>query len=303
MFTLPKKKVLVKPVVWEGWLPKGHSGAWLNDGAIMTISVPISRASGELINPLTPEEQEYFEDSVKSGMDFSKGDLSPYKKPDYKNDKVPYWYWKEVVLRKPDTIVDNDTVLTVLDLSIPDQYLDYKILLANSGYGGIVANGWDTRYDDGSYRIVLVEDGYDVETKASTAQDNIEAYKLFDKIQHSQEKLYEFLSVYWLENPRTTVRPSIDAKVPFMVAQVEDIISKKAKDFVSIMNDNYSDKLMIHNGIKLGVLKIIGSTFVLMPDETPVGSSLKEVILYFKDDRHQEDKLKLVAQIDSTTKK
>ena len=69
------------------------------------------------------------------------------------------------------------------------------------------------------------------------------------------------------------------------------------------MNDNYSDKLMIHNGIKLGILKIIGSTFVLMPDETPVGNSLKEVILYFKDDRHQEDKLKLVAQIDSTTKK
>lgn len=302
MFTLPNKKVLVKPVVWEGWLPKGHSGSWLNDGAIMTISVPISRASGELINPLTTEEQEYFEDPAKSGMDFNRGDLSPYKKPDYKNDKVPYWYWKEVVLRKPDTIVDSTTVLTTLDLSIPEQYLDYKILLANSGYGGIVAENWESRYDNGAYRIVLVEDGYDVETKASTAQDNIEAYKLFDKIQHSQEKLYEFLSVYWLENPKSTVRPSIDAKVPFMVAQVEDIISKNAKEFISIMNNDYSDKLMIHEGIKLGILKIIGSTFVLMPDETPVGSSLKEVILYFKDDRHQEDKLKLVAQIDSTSK-
>lgn len=302
MFTLPKTKVLVKPVVWEGWLPKGHSGSWLNDGAVMTISVPISRGTGELINPLTAEEQEYFEDRSKSGMDFAPGDLSPYRKPDYKNNKIPYWYWREVIIRKPDTVVDNTTVLATLDLSIPDQYLDYKILLTNSGYGGIVAKDWETRYDDGNYRLVLVEDGYDVQTKVSTAQDNIEAYELFKKIHTSQEKLYEFLSVYWLENPKATTRPSIDAKVPFMVAQVEDIISKNAKEFISVIKTNYSDKLLIHNGIRLGILKIIGSTFVLMPDETPVGSSLKEVILYFKDDRHQEDRLKLVAQIDSGDK-
>ena len=58
-FTLPReRKVLVKPVMWEGWLEPTHCGAWLNDGAIMTITVPIARATGELINPLTAEEKD-----------------------------------------------------------------------------------------------------------------------------------------------------------------------------------------------------------------------------------------------------
>ena len=38
---------------------------------------------------------------------------------------------------------------------------------------------------------------------------------------------------------------------------------------------------------------------VMMPDEIPVGGSLKEAILYFKDERHQEDRFKLIAQIDA----
>jgi len=302
-FTLPReRKVLVKPVMWEGWLEPTHSGAWLNDGAIMTITVPIARATGELINPLTAEEKEYFENSALSGMDFAPGDLSPYKKPDYKTGNIPFWYWREVTIRKPDTIVTNDTVLAELDLSIPDQYLDYKILLANSGYGGIVASSWETRHDNGSYRIVLVEKGYDEETKASTAQDNIEAYRLFSKISQSQTKLYEFLSIYWIENP-SSAKPAPDAKIPFMVAQVQTIIEKHAKKFIETMNSDYDQKLNVHNGIRLGVIKIIGSTFVLMPDETPLGTSLKEVILYFKDERHQEDNLKLLAQIDAGEKK
>jgi len=302
-FTLPKNRVvLVKPVVWAGWLEPTHSGAWLNDGAVMAITVPISRATGELVNPLTLEEKEYFEDTKLSGMDFVPGDLSPYKKPDDRNGIIPFWYKREVIIRKPDTVVTNDTILTKLNLSNPDQYLDYKILLANSGYGGIVAPNWESRYDSGSYRLVLVDEGYEEEITASTAQHNIEAYKLFDKIQHSQTKLYEFLSIYWIEN-QTSAKPSVDEKVPFMVAQVQSIIQKDAKKFIEVMNSDYDHKLNIHNGIRNGVIKIIGSTFVLMPDETPLGSSLKEVILYFKDERHQEDHLKLLAQIDATETK
>lgn len=301
MIELPKRKVLVKPVVWEGWLPSGHSGAWLNDGAVMLITVPLSRGTGELINPLTAEEQEFFEDKSKSKMDFNVGDLSPYKKPDDRSGIIPYWYRKEVVIRKPDTVVDSTTVLATLDLSNPEQYLEYKILLANSGTGGIVATSWESRYDQGTHRIVLVEEGYDSESKARTAEDRIEAYKILGKISTSQRKLYEFLSVYWLENPGSA-KPSIDAKVDFMLAQVEEIISKNPKEFARIMKDDYEDKLLIHNALRLQVLRIIGNTFVLNPDDKVLGSSLKEVILYFKDERHQEDRLKLVAQVDAGDK-
>lgn len=301
MFKLPNRIVLVKPVVWEGWLPAGHSGSWLNDGAVMEITVPISRVTGELVNPLTEEEKEYFENPALSGLDFKVGDLSPHKRPDYKSDNVPYWYKKTVTIRKPDTIVDNSTVLREMDLSNPETYLEYKILLANSGTGGAVAPSWEDRYSHGTHKLVLVDKGYEEEARASTAQDNIEAYKLFDKIQHSQEKLYDFLSVYWLEHPDAT-KPDTNSKVPFMVSQVEKIIQDNAKGFVAIMKDNYSDKLMVHNAIRSGVIKLYNGIFLLMPEETPVGNSLKDVIIYFKDDRHQEDKLKLIAQLEAEGK-
>lgn len=302
MGVLPKRKVYVKPVVWEGWLPKGHSGAWLNDGAVMTITVPLSRGTGELINPLSKEEQEFFEDKSSSGMDFNVGDLSPYKKPDDKNGVIPFWYRKEVIIRKPDTVVDSNTILTELDLSRPEHFLEYKILLANSGIGGIVATNWEKRFDQGTHRIVLVEEGYDSETKARTTEDRIKAYRLFEKISKSQNKCYEFLSVYWLENPGST-NPSVDAKIDFMIPQIEEIIKNNPKEFTRILEDNYEDKLMVHNALRLNLIKIWGNTFVLMPEEKPVGTSLKEVVLYFKDDRNQEDKLKLLAQIGATDKK
>jgi len=125
---------------------------------------------------------------------------------------------------------------------------------------------------------------------------------MFGKISKSQTKCYEFLSVYWLENAGS-VKPSVDAKIDFMLPQIEDIIKTNPKEFVRIMEDNYEDKLMVHNALRLNFIKIYGSTFVLLPEEKPMGTSLKEVVLYFKDDRNQEDKLKLLAQIGGNTKK
>jgi len=301
MFVLPKRKVLVKPVVWEGWLPKGHSGAWLNDGAVMSVSVPISRETGELVNPLTLEEKEFFEDKSKSGMDFAPGDLSSYKKPDDRTGLHPFWYTKEVIIRKPDTSVNNDTVLLTLDLSKPSDYINYKILLSNSGLGGIVSTEWDKRFDYGTNKLVLVEEGYDTESKSRTAANKIEAYTLFSKISKSQTKLYEFLSVYWLENP-SSARPSIDATVDYMVAQVEKIIADNPTKFVEIIKSDYEDKLTIHNAMRLKIIQLYRNNFLLMPDEIPVGNSLKDVILYFKDERHQEEKLRMLAQINAENK-
>lgn len=300
MFKLPNRKVIIKPVLWEGSLPSGHSGVWLNDGAILEVTVPTARATGELINPLTAEEMEFFE-SGASGMDFSPGDLNPYRKPDMKNGIIPFWYRHSVVIRKPDTSTTNDTELMTLELNKPIDYLNYKLLLANVGSGGMVAPDWEARYDQATHKLVLVEEGYAAESKATVAADRIEAYGIFAKMQHSQVKMYEFLSVYWLENP-TAMKPGVDAKLPVMVAQVEDIITNNTKKFLEIVDQDYESKLLIHNGVKAGVLKLIGSTFVLLPDETPVGGSLKEVILYFKDEKHQEDRLKLIAQTETEVK-
>jgi hypothetical protein len=298
MFSLPNKRVLVKPILREGkWLSRSHSGNFMYDNAKMLITVPISEQSGQLLNPLTTEEVEYFENKELSGLDFNRGDLSPYKKPDAKHENIPYWYAKEIVITKNDGVLDDDTVLMELDLSNPMDYINYKVLLANSRYGGVVAASWEQRYDQGTYKIALVDSQYKSETESNRAKKLAEAFKFFTPIMNSQTKMYEFLMVYWLEN-RSSSKPSKDSNVNWLSSEIQKLIDNDLNKFLKVVNSNYEDKLLIHQSIEAGALTLAGNTFVTV-DGLPVGNSISEVILYFKDERNQEQRLKLLALIES----
>ena len=51
-----------------------------------------------------------------------------------------------------------------------------------------------------------------------------------------------------------------------------------------------------------GIIKMNGPLF-LTADNIPLGNSLKEVMLYYRDDRHSEQKMKLIAQIEANKEK
>jgi len=270
-FALPKRKVLVKPILKEGrWLGKGHSGNFMYDNTKLILTVPISQSTGQLIDPLTPEEREYLENKQLSGMDFNVGDLSPYKKPDHRIGSIPFWYNFEYRIIKNQGIIDENTILAELDLSNPTDYINYKVLLANSGNGGIVAKSWDERFDQGTYKIVLVESTYAVETKASKADKLAEAYKYFGKMMSSQSKMYEFLSIYWLEN-KNALKPHKDAKIDFLKSEIQGVIDKDIDGFIKLMSEGYDEKLVIHQGMVSGALTRSGNTFMTF-DGTPIGS-------------------------------
>ncbi len=79
-FTLPEKKVLVVPVRRKGrWLPDNHEASFLFKHSYFQVVVPKDGRTGELKDPLTKEERDYFE-SKDSGMALEKGDLSTLKK-------------------------------------------------------------------------------------------------------------------------------------------------------------------------------------------------------------------------------
>lgn len=132
-FSLPDTKVHVKPILRSGrWLPDGHSGSFMYDHTSITIQLPLDKDTGRLKNPLTDQEKEFFE--THPDLDMEAGDLSPHKKKDN------FWHNFRVVIRKSDNIVNDDTILMTLDLHDPIQYLQYKVLLANStAEGNIIA--------------------------------------------------------------------------------------------------------------------------------------------------------------------
>jgi len=129
-FVLPNRRVFVKPIIKKGkWLSEEHSGNFMYDNTKMTITVPISSQTGELIDPLTPEERAYFEDKKASGLAFEPGDLSTFKKSNPSQGTYNYWHTYDYRLRKDQSIVDQQTVLDILDLSKPMDYIKYKVLV------------------------------------------------------------------------------------------------------------------------------------------------------------------------------
>lgn len=294
MFTLPNKRVLIKPILREGkWLDKGHSGNFMYDNTRMVITLPISHITGRVIDPLTPEEKEFFENPRLSGLNFKPGDLSVSDL----ESKTSFWAKREVSIYKKDGVLTDDSVLMELDLSNPLDYLDYKLLLANSRSGGVVAPSWEERFNQGTYRIALVDSDYKYQEETSKAVKLAKAYEFFNSLMKSQQKMYEFLMVYWLENKKAA-KPSKDSSQEWLIGQIQNIIDNNLNGFLKLINSNYKEKLFIHKAIEAGALSLVNNTFVTT-DGLPVGNNLEDVIMYFKDERNQEQRLKLIALINN----
>lgn len=292
-FSLPRTKVHVKPILRKGvWLPEGHSGHFMYDNTSIVIQAPLDRFTGRLKNPLTKEEQVFFE--TDAGLDLKTGDLNPYKKDDN------FWSDFKVRIRKSDSIVDDKSILMTLDLSDPIQYLQYKILLLNTAPdGGIVAPSWEERENSGTYKIALVHEGQQHADKVKKADKMKLAYKYLSKIDSSEEQMFDFLTVYYLENAKSK-RPSVDSGKDFYYSELQDLIDNDLDGVVEIIKDerNYEYKLLVHRGLRIGALKMVGGTKIETADGVPVGNSLYQAIQWFKDDKHQDEYLRLKNQIE-----
>jgi hypothetical protein len=297
-FTLPRKKIMVKPITKEGkWLGKEHSGNFMYENTKMIITVPINALSGDLVDPLTDEERKFFENKKVSGLDFEVGDLSVYRKSNPSTGAYNYWHTFEYRLIKNQGVVADETVLDILDLSKPMDYIKYKVLLSNVGLGGIIAPSWDARFDQGTYRIAVVDAGYEEATKSNRLDQMSEAFAFAHKISKSHGSMFDFLNVYWLEN-RVAIKPSMDSTVDWLKAEITKIIDRDIESFLATIKSDYEQKLIIHNGMMCGAIRRSGTTFMLS-DGVPIGNSVTDAILYFKDERNNEEKLRLLAQIDS----
>jgi hypothetical protein len=292
-FELPNVKVHLKPILRDGsWLPIGHSGNFMYDHTGIGVMTPIDKLTGKLHNPLTREEQVFFE--TESGLDFKEGDLNPYKKKDN------FWNDFKVTIRKSDSIVTDKTILMTLNLANPIEYLQYKILLANSQPdGGLIAPNWEQREWSGTYRIALVHEGEQHVDKIKKADMMKKAYKYLSKIDSSGEAMFDFLTIFYLDTNKGK-QPSKESDKDYYYAEIQSLIESNLQDVVGLIDDaaNYEYKLLVHRGLKIGALKLIGGNKIETIDGTPVGNNLSQAISWFKDDKHQDEYLRIKNQIE-----
>jgi hypothetical protein len=281
-FQLPNRVVYVKPIKGRSWLPDNHAASFLFGEASIDYVVPKDKR-GILVDPLTPEEREFFEDKSRSGMDFEAGDLSVYKKTE--NYWVPYR-------------VKLDARITKLDLSRPDDYLRYKVLLTNKDYV-CPGSDKDSINRKWSYKFMIADEGEEVKRKASGVDAMKEAFRFYGKMSSSASEMKDFLRQYKLKNVKFNKPIPTDAKESFLKSEISDIIDNDLDTFLEVANDPlYEDKKLVISGLEKGAIELVGRTYQT-PEGVFLGDSTNETVRYLNNKINNEIKLQILGRIEN----
>lgn len=228
-FTLPDEKVTIKFIKRNKGLASNvgsdHviSGGMI-EGATRKFCVPLLR-NGGLKNVLTNEEKEFFEEGHFRGVN-----LSIYS---------DFWKTQFVALEKLDTI---------LDLSVPEDYIKYKILLA-----------WDTviapslqQYkteNKGTYQFYITKSGEELKDRSKKLDLIKTAWKVYYKLEDNKDAL---VSIIYL---MTGKKLSDNSTMEFINTEVETLVDTRTKDFLALVEDpNFETKTLIALAENVGII-------------------------------------------------
>lgn len=273
-FKLPKGYVTVKPIVKSTYLipDKSHRAAFLAPGAKKRYVNPLLK-NGQYSNVLTNAEKEFFE-SVESGMDFKVGDLSVHKKENN------FWDNFQVLLGKEDYTIDK---------SNPVQYLEYKVLLANTEeVAGSIEEYRNKR--KASYNYVLVDSEEEAQNSSKEADREELAWSEYGNIKNDRTRMFDVLRVYGR-------RPSNTASDDFLRAQMKLMLKEDLEGFLNIVRDpNLEIKILIDKAVSVGALTKRSGGFSL-PGGDKLGTTLYETASFLNKPENQEILLTITARV------
>lgn len=134
---------------------------------------------------------------------------------------------------------------TILDLSVPEQYIIYKVLLND----GLVANSQVQLRQKGTYKYIMVKEDDSIKMEDAKVNKKAEAYILFGKIQTSSAKMR-----YVLRQFGNFTSP--DQKLSFLRGELGKLIETRTDLFTKFASDDLLDiKVLIQEGLELGVIR------------------------------------------------
>ena len=276
---LRQEKILVRHIPKEGGMvsnPKHILYGGMAENAIRYFTVP-KLSSGMYVNVLTDKEKEFLEEVM--GLEYNT--LSIYKKVDN------YWENNMVRLTKQDN---------VFDLSDPEQYIKYKILLANKNF---IAPSLETLidYPKATYQFVIIAEGEETKTAKDNMSVTMKCYKEFGKIENDIDMLRTLVETI---DGRPT---SANVKLEFLQTKVNSLIQADSKLFLKTITDPYlPTKVLIKKAIEAGLISNRGNYLYLRQDNSPLCENNQEPTLsiasqYLNNPKHQDIKLTLEAKL------
>lgn len=260
--------------------PKHVLYGGMADDATRTFVVP-KLSTGTFVNVLTNSEMAFLEEYL--GME--KGSLSVYKKENnFWSDANPQGINK-VKLRKQDNY---------LDLSVPEDFIKYKILLANKDFIAASPKVLEDR-PKATYQYVIIEGNDQVNSAKRSMNITRECYMEFGKIENDIETL---ACVVELLDGRSV---SPNTNIDFLQTRIDSFIQSNPKAFLKVVKDEtLPTKVLIRRSIIKGNIIKRGDYLYLKSDGRPLCGDNEEPVLsvavkFLNNPRNQSIKLGLEA--------
>lgn len=276
---LRNERVIVKHIPRENSMvgnnPKHVLYGGMAEDATRTYVVPMLR-NGQLVDVLTKSEKEFLEDYL--GLEDNA--LSVFK---VENN---FWKKQKVVLRKDDNF---------LDLSNPQDYIKYKILLHNDD---LIAPNLDAvqNHPKATYEYVMIREEEESKANRRRVDANKEAYKEFGKIEDNADIMRVIIETI-------TARPvAASSNIDTLANKVDELIQNDARLFLRVVQDPYlNTKVLIRNAIEAGVITNRGGQLYLREDGSPLCSkgepTMSVAAAYLNEAKNQELRFTIEAKV------
>jgi hypothetical protein len=276
---LKNERVIVRFVPKQTGLvsnPKHILYGGMAEAAVRWFTLP-RLTSGMFVNPLTDREKAYLEEIM--GLEYNA--LSIYKKIDN------YWDNFTVRLTKQDNF---------LDLSNPDDYIKYKILLANKDYIASSLQEWQDK-PKMTYQFVIIQEGEETKNAKKEMNATMQSYMKFGGIQDNPDKLRVIIETI---DGRPLAKTT---KLEFLQEKINKLIQADPKLFLRVTEDPYLDtKVLIKKAIEGGLISNRGGMLYLKSDGTPLCGDNEEPTLsiaakFLSTPKRQDLKFSLEAKL------
>ena len=230
--------------------PKHVLFGGMAEGSTRTFVVPML-SSGRYVNVLSNAEKDFLENY----MGLEPNALSIYRKNNNFWDDSNEAGISKVTLRKQDNF---------LDLSNPNDYIKYKILLANKDF---IAPSMKELEDfpKATYQFVIIAEGEETKTAKKNMTILMQCYTLYGKIEDDVDALRVVIETL------TGVTIHKNTKKDFLQTKINDLIQSNSKMFLKVASDPLlPTKVLIRKSIEAGTIVKRGNQYYIKEGSIPM---------------------------------
>ena len=230
--------------------PKHILYGGMAENAKRTFVVP-RLTSGRYVNVLTDEEKDFLEDIM--GLEVNS--MSIYNKVNN--------FWDD----SNDTGISKVTLLkqdNYLDLSDPEDYIRYKILLANKD---LIAPSMKVLEDfpKATYQFVIISEGDETKAAKKGMTTIMQCYTMYGKLEDDVDALRVIIETL----TGVTIHPN--TKKEFLQAKINELIQGNSKMFLKIASDPLlQTKVLIKKSIEAGLIAHRGNQYYIKSGNVPM---------------------------------